>query len=157
PPPARGVTLGPTYVGLGSLPPPMPGGVARIVGTTVTAVLDSVGQPLAGPYIVCAVPDGAWAGRGAVLVQIAGASVTRALPSPDGANVVSMLGRPDRTAWAGTTQNLLRYGVGEWQVVPLPGFTPARVMALAAAPITSAILIGTGNPGAGRCHAAGLP
>jgi ligand-binding sensor domain-containing protein len=149
PPPARGVTRGPTYLGLGSLPPPMPGGVSRIVGTSVTAVLDSTGQPLAGPYYVGAVPGGAWAGRGNTLVRIGGTQATLTLPTPDGANVVAMLGRPDGMAWAGTTQNLLRYDGSAWSVAAVTGMTPARFMALAA-DSTGGIWVGTDTKGAAR-------
>jgi ligand-binding sensor domain-containing protein len=145
PAPVRGVTRGPTYVGLGSLPPPMPGGVSRIVGTTVTAVLDSTGQPLAGPYYVGAVPGGAWAGRGATLVRIAGTQATQTLPTPDGASIASMMGRPDGTAWGGTAQSLLRFDGSTWSAIGVS----ARVMALAA-DSTGGIWLGTDSKGPSR-------
>jgi len=156
-PPARGVTRGPTYVGLGSLPPPMPGGIVRISGLTVEAVLDSAGQPLAAPYYVGAIPGGAWAGRkgGSTLLRIAGTAVTKTYPTPDGNNVTAIVGEPDSSAWAGTTQNLLRFANGAWSVDNVPGVTPSRVMALAS-DTTGAIWIGTDTKGATLLGPTGL-
>lgn len=151
PAPSRGVTRGPTYVGLGNVPPPLPGGVVRVSGLVVEAVLDSTGQPLAAPYYVGAVPGGAWAGaqKSPVLLRIAGLQATQSFPTPDGANVLSVLGMPDGTAWAGTTQNLLHYDGSAWSVVSLSGVTPARVQSLAA-DATGKIWVGTDTKGAVR-------
>ncbi|HEV8479452.1 MAG TPA: FlgD immunoglobulin-like domain containing protein [Candidatus Eisenbacteria bacterium] len=156
-PPAIGVTRGPTYVGLGSLPPPLPGGIVRISGLTVEAVLDSAGQPLAAPYYVGAIPGGTWAGRkgGSTLLRVAGLAVTQTYPTPDGNNVTAILGRPDGTAWAGTTQNLLRFDGSVWSVVPLPGITPATIRSLTA-DANGGIWIGTDTKGAALLDGTGL-
>src|SRR5262249_7024241 len=148
-PAARGVARGPTYVGLGNVPPPLPGGVVRLSGLNVEAVNDSAGQPLAAQYYVGAVPGGAWAGARSAptLLRIVGLGATQAFPTPDGLNVTSILGRPDGSAWAGTTQNLLRFDGSSWSVVALPGVTPARVLSLAAA-AAGGIWIGTDTKGA---------
>ena len=148
--PARGVTRGPVYVGLGSVPPPLPGGVVRLSGLSVEAVLDSAGQPLVGPHRgVSAVPGGAWVTRQAVISRVVGLSVTKTYPSPDGTNLFSILGRDDGTAWAGTDQNLVHFDRTSWSVYPLPGFAPARFTALAI-DSTEGVWIGTDNKGAGR-------
>src|SRR5262249_32140008 len=120
-------------------------------GLAVEAVLDTVAQPLAGQYYVGAVPGGAWAGArsSARLLRITGTAVTQALPTPDGANVTCMLGLANGTAWAGTTQNLLRYDGGAWSIANLSGVTPARVMALAA-DASGGIWVGTDSKGAVR-------
>ncbi|HKA25575.1 MAG TPA: two-component regulator propeller domain-containing protein, partial [Candidatus Eisenbacteria bacterium] len=82
-----------------------------------------------------------------ILLRIVGLGATQAFPTPDGLNVTSILGRPDGSAWAGTTQNLLRFDGSSWSVVALPGVTPARVLSLAA-DAAGGIWIGTDTKGA---------